>query len=200
MLAALLPLVPLLAQVVPQIASWIGGDDAEDVARQVTGVVSAVAGGTDEAAVAAAMADPSQRAALVEQLARIAAERERIREEAITSRISAALADTAHARDTTVRLAQARSPIAWLAPTTCALIFALFAFVVVAEVFGYGYAMSEATRRLLDYLAIAAAGYAIGSSAGSAAKDQRQGVALAAAVEAAPAVSAGVRAFAGRGR
>lgn len=186
MLAALLPLIPLLAQVVPHIASWIGGDDAEDVARQVTGVVAAVAGGTDEATVAAAMADPSQRAALVEQLAKIAAERERIREEAMTARLQAALADTAHARDTTVRLAQSGSPIAWLAPIVCGVIFGLFSFVVVAETFGYARDISEATRRLLDYLAIAAAGYSIGSSAGSAAKDQRQSAAMAAAADTAP--------------
>jgi hypothetical protein len=194
MLAALLPLVPLLAQVVPQIASWLGGEDAEVVASQIASAVAAVAGGTDEAAVAAAMADPAQRAALIERLARIAAEREKAREEAITARLVAGLADIAHARETTLRLAQARSPLAWLAPATCGLIFGLFAFVVVAEVFGYGAGMSEATRRLLDYLAIAAAGYAIGSSAGSAAKDQRQAAGMAAAAETA---AAGVRAFAG---
>lgn len=200
MIAALLPLIPLLAQFVPRIAEWIGGDDAEDVARQVTGVVTAVAGSTDPAVVAAAIADPERGGQLAAELARISADRAKVEEEARTARLAAMLADTANARATTVALAQARSPIAWLAPSACALIFGLFAFVVVAEVFGYGSGMTEATRRLLDYLAIAAAGYAIGSSAGSAAKDQRQGAAAVAVGEALPAISAGVRAFAGRGR
>lgn len=199
MIAALLPLIPLLAQFVPRIAEWIGGDDAEAVARQVTSVVTSVAGSTDPAVVAAAIADPERGGQLAAELVRISADRAKVEEEARTARLAAMLADTANARSTTVALAQARSPIAWLAPSACALIFGLFAFVVVAEVFGYGAGMTEATRRLLDYLAIAAAGYAIGSSAGSAAKDQRQGAA-AAAMEALPAVTAGVRAFAGRGR
>lgn len=196
MIAAILPLIPLLAPLVPRIAEWIGGDDADDVARQVTGVVTAVAGSTDPAVVAATISDPQRGPQLAAELARIAADRARIEEEQRTARIAALLADVAHARDTTVRLAQARSPIAWLAPTVCAVIFGLFGFVVVAEVFGYGSALNEATRRLLDYLAIAAAGYSIGSSAGSAAKDQRQAAALSAAAEAAPAV----RSFLGRGR
>lgn len=192
MLAALLPLVPLLAPIVPQIAAWLGGDDAEDVARHVTSAVQSVAGSTDPAVVAAVIADPQRGPQLAAELARIAADRERAREDAITARLAAQLADTANARATTVSLAQARSPIAWLAPIVCAVIFALFAFVVIAEVFGAGQGMNEATRRLLDYLAIAAAGYSIGSSAGSAAKDQRQG-AVAAALEAAPAAVSGIR-------
>jgi hypothetical protein len=174
MIAALLPLIPLLATIVPQIASWLGGDDAEDVARQVTGVVTAVAGSTDPTAVAAVMADPSRAGQLAADLARIAADREKAARDADIAEIAARLQDVANARATTLALAQARSPIAYLAPAACALIFGLFAFVVVAEVFGYGTGVSEATRRLLDYLAIAAAGYSIGSSAGSAVKDQRQ--------------------------
>lgn len=196
MLGIAAALAPLLVRYIPDLVGWLGGDDAERVAGQVVGVVQAATGSTDPAVVAATLEDPARGAEIAMGLARIAAEREAARDAAITTRIQAALADTAHARETTVRLAQARSPIAWLAPIVCGVIFALFAFVVVAEVFGYGAAMNEATRRLLDYLAIAAASYSIGSSAGSAAKDQRQ----AAAVEAAPAIAAGVRRFAGGGR
>jgi hypothetical protein len=173
MLTAILALAPLLTPLIPQLASWLGGDDAEDVARQVGGAITAVAGSLDETAVAAVVADPAQRAELVKSLAQIAADRERIREENLTKRVTAALADVAHARETTVKLAQTGSWIAWLAPITCVVIFLLFAFVLIAEVFGHGSGLSEATRRLLDYLAIAAASYSIGSSSGSAAKDQR---------------------------
>lgn len=187
MIAAILPLIPLLAPLVPTIASWLGGDDAEDVARQVTSVVTSVAGSTDPAVVAATLQDPARGAEIALGLARIAAEREKAREEAVTARIAATLADVAHARDTTVRLAQARNPIAWLSPVVCGVIFTLFAFVVIAEVFGYGGSMNEATRRLLDYLAIAAASYSIGSSAGSATKEQRQGALVQAVANAAEA-------------
>lgn len=193
MLAAALGLAPLLAQFIPNIVGWLGGDDAERIANQVVDVVQAVAGTTEPDAVAAVLQDPSRQAEIALGLARIAAEREAARDAAITARLQAAIADTAHARETTVRLVQAGSPISYLAPVVCGVIFALFAFVVIAEVFGAGAGLNEATRRLLDYLAIAAASYSIGSSVGSAAKDQRQ-----AGVQAVDAAAgAAVRRFAG---
>ena len=179
MLAALLPLIPLLTPFIPQIAQWLGGDDAEDVARQVTPAITALTGGsTDAAVVAQALTDPAKAGALAEALARIAADREKVQTEAETARLQAMLADTASARSTTVELAKANSLIAFLAPLICLMIFGLFAFVLIAEVFGYAKDLSEATRRLLDYLAIAATGYSIGSSTGSAIKDTRIGQGL----------------------
>ena len=197
MLAALLPLIPLLAQVVPQIASWIGGDDAEDVARQVTGVVTAVAGGTNEAALAAVMADPSQRAALTEQLARIAAERERIAEEARTARLVAHLKDVSDARSHTVALAAAGSRIAWAAPVMSVVITSGF-FACVAMVFVIERHWDERTATILNTLLGAmtisfgqVCNYWLGSSRGSAAKDERAAESaglMSAAAQAAPAV------------
>jgi hypothetical protein len=114
MIAALLPLIPVLAPLIPRIAEWIGGDDAEDVARQVTGVVTAVAGSTDPAAVAAVIAAPERGPELALGLARIAAEREKAREDAATARITAALADTADARRQTMALSASGSRLAWM--------------------------------------------------------------------------------------
>jgi hypothetical protein len=201
MLAALLPLIPLLAQVIPQIAEWIGGDDAEDVARQVTGVVSAVAGGTDQAVVAAAMADPSQRAALTEQLARIAAERARVEEEGRTARIVAQLKDVADARAQTAALAHAGSPIAWAAPVMSIVISGGF-FACVAMVFFVERHWDERTATILNTLLGAmtisfgqVCNYWLGSSRGSAAKDERAAETsiAAAAAQAVPAIRSVLR-------
>lgn len=181
MLAALLPLIPLLASVAPRIAEWLGGDDAEAVANQVVGAVTSVVGASDEMAVAAAMADPDRRGQLALELARIAADRERIREEAITARIASALADTADARRQTVVLAQQGSPLAYGAALVSAVILALFAMMVAAEQFGW-HPVSDGTKRLVEAALVLVLGYWVGSSAGSAAKDSRQGVVLAAAV------------------
>ena len=167
-------LIPVLSRVIPDIAGWLGGSDAESTAGRIVNVVESIAGSTDPVAVAAALQDPQKGGEIALALARIQAEREAKWDEQVTARIQATMADLAHARTTTVQLAQARSPIAWLAPTVCGVIFALFALVVIAETFGYAKDMNEATRRLLDYLAIAAASYSIGSSAGNAAKDARQ--------------------------
>lgn len=191
MLAALLPLVPLLAQVVPQIASWIGGDDAEDVARQVTGVVSAVTGGIDESALAAAMADPAQRAVLTEQLARIAADRDRVREEAITTRLQAALADTASARQQTVQLAASGSRLAW-APMILSTLVLVGFFVCIVLIFVSNKQWDERQANIINGLfgtLTAAFGaviqYWLGTARDSAAKDERQQAALSLATDSA---------------
>ncbi len=189
MLAAALALAPLLSRWIPDIVGWLGGDDAESVATQVVNIAQTVAGSTDPAVLAEVISDPSKAIELSTALARVAADREKVQEEARTARLVATLADTANARQTTVTLAQTASPIAYLAPSVCLMIFGLFGFVMVAEVFGYGQGLSEATRRLLDYLAIAACGYAIGSSAGSAAKDGRQGAVVGLAAAAGAAVT-----------
>lgn len=186
MLAALLPLVPLLVQVVPQIASWIGGDDAEDVARQVTGVVAAVAGGTDEATVAAAMANPDQRAALVAQLARIAADRAKADRDADIAEITARLSDVADARRQTVSLASAGHLMAWMPALVTVGCFVVFVWTLHAMFAG---SLAAENRELSLILVGAvqsvftgAVAYWIGSSNGSAQKDQRLGALTATAV------------------
>jgi hypothetical protein len=178
MLAALLPLIPILAQVVPQIASWLGGDDAEDVARQVTTVVSAVAGGTDEAAVAAAMADPKQRAALVEQLARISAEREKVRDAAITERLKATLIDLADARQQTIALASRGSRLAWMPAIVTFILLLVFGATLLVVFTG---AIPAANTRLADQLiggiytlVTTAVAYWVGTSRGAV--EMRQGL------------------------
>ncbi len=106
MLSIAAALVPLLAHLIPGIAGWFGGDKAEETANQVVSVVRAVTGGsTDPEAVAAALADPSKAADLTRQLAEIAAAREKARDEAITARLQANLADTANARGAMTTLA-----------------------------------------------------------------------------------------------
>jgi fumarate reductase subunit D len=149
MLAALLPLLPLLAPLIPRLAEWIGGDDAESVARQVTSVVTQVAGSTDPAVVAAAIADPERAGTIMAEGAKIAAERERVREEAQTARLAAVLADAANARSQTVQLAQAGSRLAWMpAIITCVLLLVfggVLAFVFLGTI-------PEANTRLVDQL------------------------------------------------
>lgn len=196
MLAAAAALIPILAPLIPQIASWLGGDDAEDVARQVTAAVSSVAGSTDPAVVAATIADPQRGGQLAAELARIAAERARAEREAQIAEITARLADTADARRQTVTLAQAGSRIAWAAPVMSLVILAGF-FACLGMMFLIERTWDERTAALLNVLFGAltisfgqVCNYWLGSSRGSAAKDERQAVpmvqGLAAAVEAAP--------------
>jgi predicted regulator of Ras-like GTPase activity (Roadblock/LC7/MglB family) len=178
MIAALLPLLPLLLPLVPRVADWIGGDDAEDVARQVTGVVSAVAGSTDPATVAAAIADPDRAGLLVAEMAKIGAERERVREEAQTARLVAMLADTASARQQTVQLVQAGSRLAWM---PAIITFALLGLLGAALFVVFTGSIPEANTRLADQLigglytlVTTAVAYWVGTSRGAV--EMRQGL------------------------
>lgn len=178
MIAALLPLIPLLAPIIPRIAEWIGGDDAEDVARQVTGVVQAVAGSTDPAAVAAVIADPERGPALAAELARIAAERAKSAEEAQTARIIAALSDTADARKQTVALVASGSRMAWM---PALITFALLGLLAGALFVVFTGTIPEANTRLADQLigglytlVTTAVAYWVGTSRGAV--EMRQGL------------------------
>lgn len=195
MAAPLLALIPLLAPLVPRIAEWLGGDDAGEVAAQVTSAVTAVAGTTDPATVAAVIADPARAGEIAERIARIGAERERVLEEQRTARIAAALADVAGARQQTVQLAQAGSRIAWAAPVM-SVVIALGFFGSVAMVFLVERAWDERTVTVLNTLLGAmtisfgqVCNYWLGSSRGSAAKEEvraAESSVVAAAVQAAP--------------
>lgn len=178
MIAAILPLLPLLAPLVPQIASWLGGDDAEDVARRVTSVVTSVAGSTDPAAVAAVIADPERGPALAIELARIAAERARVEDEQRTARITAELRDIADARQQTVALAAQGSRLAWMPAVVTFLLLAVFGATLFIVFTG---AIPEANTRLADQLiggiytlVTTAVAYWVGTSRGAV--EMRQGL------------------------
>lgn len=177
MIATLLPLIPLLAPIVPQIASWIGGDDAEDVARQVTSVVQSVAGSTDPAVVAATIADPQRGEQLILELARISAERAKAADEARIEELAARLRDTADARAQTVSLAQARHPLAYGAPVVSVIVLTAFGaacWLVLTKALPDGSQdIALYTMGALQTMAGSVVSYWVGSSAGSAAKDQR---------------------------
>lgn len=174
MLGVVAALVPLLAQLIPGIAGWLGGDKAEETAEQVVGVVRAVTGGaTDPESVAAALADPAKAADLARQLAEISAAREKARDEALTARLQAALADTADARQQTVALAAQKSPLAYGSAAVSGVILALFSLMVVAEQFGYP-AIGEGSKQLVQTALTLVLGYWVGSSSGSADKARQQ--------------------------
>ncbi len=173
MLAALIPLVSLLAPLIPSIGRLISGTDGEQVAGKIADVVTTIAGGTTPDDLHAALQDPSKASELLVQLQRIEAEAEKARRDADAAELVARLADVSGARSQTVELAKAGSPLAWGAAAVSMFILLVFGVVVAAEIGGYP--VSEMTRRLIEYLLIAVAGYWLGSSAGSADKSRLLG-------------------------
>lgn len=148
-IAAIIPLLPMLAQLGVRVADWLGGDDAEAVAQQVSNVVTSVAGTTDPTAVAAVLQDPSRAAEITTGLARIAAEREKAREDAITARLAATLADTANARQQTVDLTRAGSRMAWMPAVITFVLLVTFGAVLG---FVFFTTIPEQNTRLVDQL------------------------------------------------
>jgi hypothetical protein len=81
------------------------------------------------------------------------------------------MSPSASARAQTMALAERGHVLAWGSAVVSAVVLALFAFMVVTEMLGYGQT-NDATRRLLEYLPIATGSYWLGSNAGSASKER----------------------------
>lgn len=165
-LAAVLPLVASLA---PGLIKHLAGDQAGSIAGEVASAIGAVVGSDDPADIDLALRDPQRAADLRLELARIEAEHER-------AVLAATLADVAGARGQTVELARAGSSIAWGAPIVSALVllaFGLALYGIVAREIPEG--SREMALLLLGGLlgmAQAVVAYWVGSSAGSARKDE----------------------------
>ena len=171
-------LIPLALTLAPEISKWLFGEQAEHTAAAVTAAVETVTGTTDaEAATAKLQQDPAAANQLRLQLAQIAADREHAAHTADLDQLTATLRDTADARTQTIALASQKAAMAWSAPVISAVVLVTFG-AVMAMVLLYGMpAGSEtAANMLLGTLAAMATSvvsYWVGSSAGSARKDDR---------------------------
>lgn len=163
----MLPLIPVALALAPSLGRWLGGligsgsTDAAigaAVATQAAEMVRSVVG-TDDPTEATAIldADPVKRAELQIRLAEIANARE-----------TAYYAEVANARQFNLDLVKQGSFLAWGAPMVSVAVLGLFTYVVVT-----GAVLEVDIRETLKNLAVACVGYWIGSSRGSAAKDER---------------------------
>lgn len=171
----MLALIPLVASLAPELVRWIAGDKAGTVASQIAAVVRTVTGTDDPAVVQQAIADPAKAAELRLELAKLAAQAEADQRQAELEELKATLADVASARQQTVALAQAGSPIAYGAVVVSALVLAAFgatAWLVLTRALPEGsQEVAIYTVGSLQTMAAAVVAYWVGSSAGSARKD-----------------------------
>lgn len=161
----------------PELGRWLFGPDASDTIDAVRAAVVTATGTADPDGQVAALADPAVAGKLRLDLAQIAAERDTAREVATQNRLDAALADTADARRQTLELAARGSRIAWGAPAVSLVasvgFFAAFAGLIFAPT------VADPGRAAMLNILVGALGagytgvvsYWIGSSAGSARKD-----------------------------
>jgi len=171
----MLPLIPLVISLVPSLTKWLFGNQAAATVTAVTQVVHSLTGSTDPATVSAAIAaDPALANQITLQLAQIAAAREQESDASNQAALVATLSDVASARNQTVELAQAKSPIAWGAPvvsTVVLLTFGLMLGIILSHSLPVGSeALANVMLGTLAAMATAVAQYWVGSSAGSARK------------------------------
>lgn len=164
-------LIGLASSLVPHVF----GEDAKPALQAVA---QAITGATDEAAqVEVLSSDPAAIAQFKVQALQIAADREAARDQAISDRLSARLADVQDARKTTVDLAQTKSPIAWGTPIVSGLVLGTFALmcgiVLFRAVPDGSMPLAQGLLEVFKILAVTVVAYWCGSSAGSARKDER---------------------------
>ncbi len=170
-------LIPLALTIAPEIAHWLFGDAAESTTVAVTKAITDATGTSDaDAAMAVLQQSPAVAAQLRMQLAQIAAERERTSRSADLDQISATIRDTADARAQIVALNSQKTAIAWSAPIISGIVLVAF-IIVMAMVLTHGMPVGSETaaNMLLGTLAAMATSvvsYWVGSSAGSARKDE----------------------------
>ena len=173
----MLPLIPLVISLVPQLTKYLFGDSAAATVTQVTQVVHSLTGSTDPATAAAALAaDPALANQVTLQLAQIAATREQEADATNQAALVATLSDVASARAQTVALAAAKSPIAWGAPvvsTVVLLTFGLMLGMILSHTLPTGSeALANVMLGTLAAMATSVTSYWLGSSSGSKAKDE----------------------------
>jgi len=155
------------------LAASLAGHVLPDSAKPaLSAAAQAITGVSDEAGqVAAIVSDPSVAESFRVQALQIQADAEAARDQALNDRISAALADVADARKTTVALAGSNSLIEYGAPIISIIV--LIAFGIMASlvlVYGIPTGAETVASVLLGYLgamATAVTSYWVGSSQGS---------------------------------
>lgn len=199
-MAAPLLLVPLLTALLPSalpaIGRLIAGDSGASVGRTAAGTIEEVlrdvAGSTEEGAVRAALADPEKAGQVLLQLNTIAAQREKQSLDAKLEVFRLDNASQAGAREHTLQLSTRGSLMAWGAPAISLLVISCYAMV---SYYTMTAIMPEGSQQLviglhesLKNLAAIVVGYWVGSSRGSAAKDEMRATPVARSAPVAPIV------------
>jgi hypothetical protein len=171
-------LIPLAISIAPEIGKWLFGDKGEQVASAVSTVIGTVTGTTDEAVQQATIErDPTVAANLRLELAKLAAQQEADARKSDQDALSAQLADVANARSQTVALAQSHSAIAWAPAVVSGIVLVTFGIVMYSALTRSLPSGSETILNMLlgtlAAMSTSVVSYWVGSSVGSARKDDR---------------------------
>lgn len=184
-------LIPIAISLAPQLARWLLGSGAEDTAKAVENAAVAVLGSADPDAVGEAIKDPEKAAQLRAQLAQIAADKEKAEREAELEDLKLRIQDGASARQQQQILASTDSPIAWAPAVLSGVILVLFGVILSIMFLG---ALPKSDNQIVYVLVGTLAAmvtqvgnFWLGSSKGSADKQQDLKAAMASLAQSVPA-------------
>ena len=171
-------LIALAVTIAPEIARWLFGDGSEKTVAAASSAVEAATGTADaDAAASVLQKDPSIASKLRMQLAQIAAEREKASHSDDLDQFAAALRDASDAGTATAAPGGQKGPLAWSAPIISGVVLLTFGSVMgVVLLYGMPAGSETAANMLLGTMAAMATSvvsYWVGSSAGSARKEER---------------------------
>lgn len=168
--------IGLAMQLVPDLAKLVSG--STDTVGKIETVMQKVTGTPDPVAQVAAAADPQVAADLRVQLAQIVADAEAARDQFNLDAFKSALGDVAGARAQTLALAGTGSKMAWGSAVVSVIVLLTFGGVMVLSLTRALPPTAEPVLNVLmgtlGALATTVVSYWVGSSAGSAAKSERQ--------------------------
>ena len=165
--------IPFAISIAPEIAPWVFGSGGEKVVAAVAQMAESLTGTRDEAAQQAAIErDPDLACRMRVELAKLAAQEA---QSVDTKMVSAYLNDTANARTQLIQLTQAHSPIAYGAVIVSAIVLLTFGTVMTLTLTRTIPSGSDTVLNMLlgslAAMATSVVSYWVGSSAGSARKD-----------------------------
>ena len=168
--------IPFAVSIAPEIARWVFASGGEKVVAAVAQTAELLTGTKDEAAQQAAIErDPDLACRMRVELAKLAGQQEQDAQSADNKLLSAYLSDTANARAQLIQLTQARSPIAYGALVVSAIVLLSFGTVMTLTLTRAIPAGSDTVLNMLlgslAAMATSVVSYWVGSSAGSARKD-----------------------------
>jgi hypothetical protein len=168
-------LIGAVTGVLPGIADALFGKNAPGVAAAVTAAVSSVSGVANPTAADVAGLTPDQQSQLRVQLAQIAAADKASQRATELAQLTATLSDVAGARAQTIDLARAGSKLAWGAAVVSVIVlvsFGVMAWLVMYSPIPPGSAdLAARIEHTFELLCVGVVSYWVGSSAGSAAKN-----------------------------
>lgn len=161
----------------PELGTWLFGPGAEPTVKAVQTAVETVTGASDAVAQVSALANPEVASQLRMQLANIAAQRSAFEAKAAQDRLASQLADIANARSTTVQLSDRGSSMAYGAAIVSVIVLLTFGGVMTLTLCKALPSSAEPVLNVLlgtlSAMATSVVSYWVGSSVGSARKDDR---------------------------